>query len=141
MLSKRNSKPGPSEDADLSKPTSPGSSQLAQRQPMPQTPFDQILAMLDDSARAQLLHALQVYKVDPNDGYMVILLSHATIAQSLLDAPDRIKGGIDTILRSIAIFRRSKRRPSRRWKRRSPRVWLGRVRATLRLRRCLGWPH
>jgi hypothetical protein len=99
MLSKRHSKPGPQEDAAPSKPTSPGSSQLAQRQPTPQTLFDQILAMLDGSAKAQLLHALQVYKVDPNDGYMVILLSHATIAQALLDAPDRIKEGIDVIFR------------------------------------------
>ncbi|MBE9032410.1 hypothetical protein IQ266_21970 [filamentous cyanobacterium LEGE 11480] len=65
----------------------------------PKTPFEQILAMLDDSAKLQLLRAMQAYHVDPDDGFSVILLSHATVAQSLLDAPAKIKAGVDQIFR------------------------------------------
>jgi hypothetical protein len=65
----------------------------------PLTPFQQLLAAMDEHSRLNLLQAIQTLEVDTNDSFMVILLSHATIAQAIVDAPGKIKAAMLEALR------------------------------------------
>ena len=66
-------------------------SQLIQAIPNPSIPFQQLLATLDSKAQAQLLKAVYLYSLDTSDPYFIVLLSHATIAQALVDVPNQMK--------------------------------------------------
>ena len=57
----------------------------------PSIPFQQLLATLDSKAQAQLLKAVYLYSMDTEDPYFIVLLSHATIAQALVDVPNQMK--------------------------------------------------
>ncbi len=57
-------------------------------------PFQQLLAAMDQHSQTQLLQALQVFQVDMQDSHMMMLFSHAAIAQALTEAPDKIKAAI-----------------------------------------------
>jgi hypothetical protein len=54
---------------------------------------------MDEHSRLNLLQAIQTLEVDTNDSFMVILLSHATIAQAIVDAPGKIKAAMLEALR------------------------------------------
>jgi hypothetical protein len=66
---------------------------------LPIDPFQQILAEMDEPSRLQLLRAVQICNANPKDPFMVILLSHATIAQAIVDAPGKIKAAMLEALR------------------------------------------
>ena len=63
-------------------------SQLVQATQNPALPFQKLLASLDPKAQAQLLKAVYAYGMDTSDPYFVVLLSHATIAQAIIDSPE-----------------------------------------------------
>ena len=63
-------------------------SQLAKSMQNPALPFQKLLASLDPKAQAQLLKAIYAYGLDTSDPYFIVLLSHATIAQAIIDSPE-----------------------------------------------------
>jgi hypothetical protein len=72
------------------------------RQPPPDpplSPFQQLLAAMDEHSRLQLLQAIQIFQVDTSDSFMMILLSQATIAQALVEAPAKINAAMQEALR------------------------------------------
>ncbi len=69
----------------------------------PTRPLQRLMAMLTEAERIHFLQTLQDSGVEPNDPYLNILASHATIAQALVDAPDKVTNAVDELSRKTLV--------------------------------------